>query len=168
MSRVMIELKQATTQADFEAIEHMANIVMPEVYEGLVKPEHIKSFLYKYQRVEAITKQVNEDNYQYYLIYLDGKLTGYVGIQLHTDHIHLSKLYVLKEFRGNKLGKAALDHIERVAQVQGLSYIDLYVHIGNTGSVEVYKKMGYVIAETLVNQYGEGYDEKEYRMVKDV
>jgi ribosomal protein S18 acetylase RimI-like enzyme len=162
----MIELKQAKTTGDFEAIEQMANVVMPEVYRELIQPKDIELFLHNYQTVAAITRQVSQENYAYYLIYFEAKLAGYVGIQLNKDYIHLSKLYVLKEFRGNKLGKAGLDLINGIAQEQKKRYIDLFVHIENKGSIAVYQKAGYAITETLDNTYGEGYIEKEYRMVK--
>ncbi|WP_299454449.1 GNAT family N-acetyltransferase [uncultured Microscilla sp.] len=162
----MIELKQAKTKEDFEVIEQIAHIVMPEAYKEIVKPDHLRSFLYNYQTVEAITRQVNEENYAYYLLSFQGKVGGYLGIEFHAEHIHLSKIYVLKEFRGKKLAKTALGFIDQIAREKGLNSIDLFVHIQNTGSIEVYKKLGYTIVETLDNNYGDGYIEKEYKMVK--
>lgn len=166
MNKTMIELKQAKTTGNFEAIEQMANIVMPEVYGDTVKPKDLDIFLRNYQTVVAITKQVSQENYEYYLIYFEGKLAGYVGIQLNKNYIHLSKLYVLKEFRGNKLGKVTLEFVDKVAAEKGLDYVDLFVYRENHRSIEVYKKLGYAITEAVDTPYGEGYVEKEYRMVK--
>lgn len=162
----MIELKQAKTTGDFEAIEQMAKVVMPEVYGGTITLKDIEIFLRNYQTVAAITRQITQENYAYYLIYFEGKLAGYLGIQFNVKYIHLSKLYVLKEFRGNKLGKVALEFVDKVVAEEGVDYIDLFVYRENHSSIAVYKKLGYTIAEAVDTPYGEGYVEKEYRMVK--
>jgi ribosomal protein S18 acetylase RimI-like enzyme len=162
----MIEIKQATILQDFQQIETLAREIMPEVYKDIVPPNHVTFFLDSFQTVEAIKTQIAEDHYQYYLLCLDAQVAGYLGIQLLTSRIHLSKVYILKNFRGKKLGKAALEFVDKTAQTQGASSVDLFVNIGNKATIEIYKKAGYIIADTITHKYDNGHAETDHKMVK--
>ncbi|WP_299454447.1 GNAT family N-acetyltransferase [uncultured Microscilla sp.] len=162
----MIELKQAKTTADYQTIEQLAREIMPEVYQGIVPPAHVDFFLTTFQTTHVIARQINEAHYQYYLLWLNGQVAGYLGIQLLSDRIHLSKLYVLKKFRGKKLGKAALEFVDKVAQEKGANQVDLFVNIGNKETINFYKKAGYTISDTVTHQYDNGHSETDHKMEK--
>lgn len=162
----MIEIKQATRPQDFERIETLAREIMPEVYQGIVSPDHVDFFLDTFQTVEAINQQIKENHYQYYLLCFDTQVAGYLGIQLLPNRIHLSKVYILKSFRGKKLGKAALEFVDKVAQEKGIASIDLFVNIGNKATIEIYKKAGYAIVDTITHKYDNGHSETDHKMVK--
>ena len=162
----MIKIKQATTSQDFQQIETLAREIMPEVYKGIVTPDHVAFFLDTFQTVEAIKTQIAENHYQYYLLCLDAQVAGYLGIQLLLNRIHLSKVYILKNFRGKKLGKAALDFVDKTAQKQGANSVDLFVNIGNKATIDIYKKAGYTIADTVTHRYDNGHAETDHKMVK--
>lgn len=162
----MIEIKQATTLPDFQKIERLAREIMPEVYQDIVTPDHVAFFLDTFQTVGAIKAQIAEDHYQYYLLYLNNQVAGYLGVQVLSNRIHLSKVYILKNFRGKKLGKAALEFVDKTAQTQGVSSVDLFVNIGNTATIEIYKKAGYTIADTVTHKYDNGHAETDHKMVK--
>lgn len=162
----MIEIKQATTSQDFQQIETLAREIMPEVYKGIVPPDHVAFFLDTFQTIEAIRMQIVKDHYEYYLLCFDAQVAGYLGIQLLPNHIHLSKVYILKKFRGKKLGKAALEFVDKTAQIQGVNSIDLFVNIGNKTTIDIYKKAGYTIADTVTHKYDNGHVETDHKMMK--
>ncbi len=122
-------------------------------------------FIKKYQTAAVIEQQIKE-GYEYYLLNLEGKTAGYLGIQPQNGFLKLSKLYILKEFRGNKIGEAALRFTEKRASEHGLSAIDLDVNRQNYRFIHFYEKNGYSIVEDLVFTFENGYTVEDYMMRK--
>lgn len=162
----MTELKKAESRDDFQIIETLARQIMPEVYEGIVPQFHVTFFLDTFQTVAAIEQQVTKESYHYYLLCLNDEAGGYLGIQLKDDCVNLSKIYILPDFRGKKLGKMALDFVDKEAERTGINKIELIVNQKNEVTIGIYKKAGYVITESLTHTYDNGHSEYDYRMEK--
>ena len=60
----------------------------------------------------------------------------------------------------------ALNFVDQEAERAGVSKIELFVNQGNDMTIGIYKKAGYVIAESLTHTYDNGHSEHDYKMVK--
>ncbi|MCF2874381.1 MULTISPECIES: GNAT family N-acetyltransferase [unclassified Tenacibaculum] len=110
--------------------------------------------------------QVKKENYQYYLLQYKNDNVGYLGIQKLDKKLILSKLYILKAFRGLKIGKSALNYVHQYAKENHIENIELIVNQQNQNTVEIYQKNGFKIIDSITNSFPNGHSVNDYKMEK--
>ena len=93
---------------------------------------------------------------------------GYFAVVPQKKDLFLSKLYVTAENRRKGYARCALEFIEAIARNNGLSKITLTVNKNNTGSINAYKKLGFVITGSNVADIGNGFVMDDYKMEKPI
>lgn len=157
----------ALTRANFTIISELARTIWTNHYTPIIGEPQVAYMLDKYQSVSAIQDQI-EKGTRYYLILFHDTHVGYFCFNINENHLFLSKLYVLKSARGNRLGRAALSFIEAQAKEFGLKKIKLTVNKYNTTSIKVYQKMGFINIEAIVQNIGNGYVMDDYVLEKNI
>ena len=152
------------TQEHIKAVETLANTIWHHHYKPIIGKEQVLYMLDKFQSSEAIKRQI-EDGYEYYLLLYENDYVGYISIKKDAPEIlFLSKIYVLANFRGKKIGKSAMAFIMNRAKVLGCTHIRLTVNKYNTNSIAAYERMGFKTIEALVIDIGQGYIMDDYKM----
>ena len=82
--------------------------------------------------------------------------------------LFLSKLYILKEFRGRGAGSCVFDFLEQKAKANYLNTIWLTVNKHNKESISVYQHRGYDIVREQVADIGNGYVMDDFIMQKNL
>jgi ribosomal protein S18 acetylase RimI-like enzyme len=162
----MIEIKKADNSTDFKIIENLASTILHEVYDPVIPTEHTDYFLTEYQSKNAIEKQIKNENFNYFLLNFNTKNVGYLGIQKLNKKLILSKLYILKSFRGLKIGKTALEFVNGFATDNRIEKIELIVNQQNKNTIDIYHKNGFKIVESIINSFPNGYSVEDYKMEK--
>lgn len=162
----MIELEKVNNPTEFKIIEKLATEILHEVYDPIIPCEHTDYFLTKFQSENAIKNQIENEQFSYFLLKFKTQDVGYLGIQKLNKKLILSKLYILKFFRGLKIGKAALEFVNEFALSNGVEKIELIVNRQNQKTIEIYKKNGFIILESITNTFPNGHSVEDYRMVK--
>lgn len=140
-----------------------------EHYPPIIGPEQTEYMLRKFQSREAISRQIENEGYLYFLLKdKNGEPAGYAAAVPAPEGLFLSKLYVESGRRGKGCGKLVLTFIESLALAQGLSKINLTVNKHNADSVKFYEKSGFVIADSLVTDIGSGFFMDDYLMEKSL
>lgn len=155
----------AQSISDLQTIEHMARLIVPEVYGAYVPLYHCQYFIEQFQLVSALEKQMQQ-GYTYFLLHSDGINYGYFAYVVQVDRVRLSKLYLLKEARGKGLGQLAMDQTIKFTLDMGLQHIDLMVNRQNNSAIAFYQKNGFIIAESIETDFGNGTLVHDYRMEK--
>ena len=151
----MVEIIVANNKSQFALIEQLGGIVWREHYTSIIGIDQVEYMFNKFQTAKVIETQVSE-GYQYYIISQDDRPAGYFAIRKDEDELFLSKLYVLQDFRGQGLGKIAMQYIENEANKYDYNTISLTVNKYNTNSIKVYEKLGFKQVEDRgVYQYME-------------
>jgi len=165
----MIKIVEVKAANEVNAVAELANRIWNEYYTPIIGKEQVDYMLSKFQSSEAIQKQI-EAGYRYFLSLYDGKHAGYFAIQPDDSKgsMFLSKLYVDKEFRGRGIGKASVSYIEDICKNSGLHTIWLTVNKNNENSIKVYKKLGFIIVEAIVQDIGNGFVMDDYKMEKRI
>lgn len=161
----MINIQPATSLSDYETISKLARTIWHEHYITIISLEQIEYMLEKYNSVKSIEKSAKEGVLFFYMTFNDVPV-GYVAIEKKTDFIYISKLYVLKSYRGKKIAKTAMLFAESMANKEDVSTMKLHVNKYNTNSILAYKKMGYVNTESMITDIGKGFVMDDYLMVK--
>ena len=150
-----------------ETIEKLAWEIIPDFYTPSIPLEHSIFFVKKFQTVAALLDQV-ADGFEYYLLNHGGMDAGYLGIQAKKNTMTLSKLYILKQYRGKGIGAMAMLFTGERAKELHSSQIELIVNRQNQKAIEFYEKRGFRINGSLVHKFENGYSIEDYKMVKHI
>ncbi len=153
----MINFAKIKSDSEIQKLAVLASAIWHEAFADILTPEQINYMIEKFQSFEAIKTAIDKDNYEYFFISDETGIAGYTGIQQKDDKLFLSKIYIAKEKRGQKLASKAFDFIETVARKRNLKSIWLTVNRNNTHAIEVYKSRGFSIIRTQITDIGNGF-----------
>ena len=160
-----IEIKIASTDRDLVIIEKLADTIWREHYIPIIGLEQVEYMLHKYQSVKSMKNQLKENVY-YYLIKYNQKPVGYLSFCKEKNTLFLSKIYLLNNLRGKKIGKKALSFIENQARFLKLPRIYLTVNKYNLNAIQAYDKLGFKNIKSLVTDIGHGFVMDDFMMEK--
>ena len=161
-------IKQYSEKAELEELVVLIREIWREYYTPLIGAAQVEYMLENFQSVDAIMRQIAEEDYRYFGVFCDGVLAGYYAAKpSDNDCMFLSKFYVAEKFRGRGLGKEMLQHLIDAARATGADTIRLTVNKQNR-TVELYHKLGFVITEEIVADIGNGFVMDDYVMVKRI
>lgn len=163
----MTEYFLANSNEDFNTIAHLAKIVWHEHYIPIIGKAQVEYMVAKFQTTDAMQQQATE-GYKYYIIKFNNDNVGYLSIKKNESDLFLSKIYILKEYRGLKIGKASMCFIESKAIEFKCKTISLTVNKNNTNAIKAYEKTGFKNTEALVMDIGNGFVMDDYKMVKTI
>jgi len=82
--------------------------------------------------------------------------------------LQISKLYLKISCRGCGIGREVLAFIEDQCGARGVRELWLTVNKDNGDSIAFYKRVGFVIAEAMITDIGNGFVMDDYRLVKSL
>lgn len=148
-------------------VETLAYSIWREHFTPIIGSSQVEYMLEKFQSKAAVLDQIENQGYLYYLFEDEnGRRIGYCAVVPLPEELFLSKLYIAAENRRRGFARRALEFIETLARDNGLSKITLTVNKNNTGPISAYKKLGFVIADSVVTDIGGGFVMDDYKMTK--
>lgn len=160
-------IEPALSENQLEIIEVLAEEIWNEHFTPIIGQAQVDYMLAKFQSKEAIGEQIKQ-GYSYFLIKSNNEHVGYFGVKPEAASLLLSKFYIVSADRGKGLGRRALNYIEQLAIESGAGNISLTVNRYNSGTIEAYKKLGFKITESIVQDIGNGFVMDDYRMEKNL
>lgn len=161
-----IKIKKIEEENDIRALAKAADVVWHECFEGIITTAQIDYMVEKFQSEKAMTRQILEEGYTYYALIYNDKIIGYTGIRPEEDRMFLSKLYVLKDYRGKGYANILLNKAFEDSRKNGLDKIYLTVNRNNKNAIELYLAKGFVIIEQKAADIGGGFVMDDYIMEK--
>ena len=155
---------KVSTSSEIVEVVNIASEIWREHYPPIIGIEQVEYMLELYHSKDAITLELSQDNYAYYLIKKNNKVIGYIGIQLKQDNLFLSKIYILSSERGTGVGKASMRFIKDLAQKNNINRISLTVNKNNTDSIAAYYRLGFIKTGDVCVDIGGGYEMDDFRM----
>lgn len=160
------EIVPASNIEDYQSIYQLAEQIIPGFYADHIDAAHLQFFVQRFHAPAEIEKQVADGNL-YYLFKIGEVNAGYMALYPRSDYLHISKLYLLDQFRSAGLGKIILEHIEQIAQLNPLcNRLELLVSIGNPRGIDFYLRNGFEKKEYVLSRYESGYAYEDFKMVK--
>ena len=155
---------QVITDAEIVTVAKLAKEIWTEHFTAIIGADQVDYMLDKFQSEKAITDQIQNKGYIYYLIG-EGKLAiGYCAIVEEEDALFLSKLYIRKTMRGKGVARKTIDFIKIIALERNLGRITLTVNKNNIGPIAAYEKLGFVNTGPVVQEIGGGFIMDDYKM----
>ncbi|UVI33364.1 GNAT family N-acetyltransferase [Paenibacillus spongiae] len=156
------------TKEEVALLAQLASDIWTEYFVCIISNEQIDYMLGKYQSVQAITVQIDEQGYEYYLLNVNNKNIGYLGINQEEGKLFLSKFYIQKEHRGMGYASRAMAFLVDLCQDRRLVSIWLTVNRNNNAAIAVYEKKGFRTIRTQVADIGNGFVMDDYVMEKEI
>ena len=145
----------------------IANIVWSEHYVSIIKKEQIDYMLEIFQSEKAIKKQLSE-GYVYYILTDENENIGYIAYKINQNELFLSKIYLLKEYRGKGHAKNAVAFLVETAKENSCNKIQLTVNKNNTNSINAYEKLGFHKEYVQTIDIGKGFFMDDFVMEYDI
>ncbi len=149
---------------DIETLSNLAYEIWNEYWVCLLSKGQIDYMLEKFQSPNSIKEQIENQNYIYYYILFEDKISGYTGMQKTKEYLFLSKLYIKKEYRHKGLGTKAFQFIKEFAKNNNYNKIRLTVNKQNKNTIEAYLKWGFKTIDAVVTDIGSDYVMDDYIM----
>lgn len=143
---------------------NLADLIWNEHYVPIIGQDQVNYMIDKFQSPAAIENQIQNENYEYYIIYHQSEPSGYLSIKHTGNELFLSKFYVIKEKRGTGLGKEGFSFIAGKAKELGVQRITLTVNINNINSIKAYERLGFKNDGPVIADIGGGFMMDDFRM----
>ena len=163
-----LTFQPVTSPEGVKELSSLAEEIWREHFTPILPEGQVDYMLEKFQSVPAMTKQLREEGYRYFLIQKDGQSIGYTGVRPENGRLFLSKLYLKKEERGKGYAGEAFRFLEDICRKEGLSSIWLTVNRHNDGPIAVYRKKGFRVIREQAADIGGGYVMDDYIMEKTI
>ncbi|MDI7775189.1 GNAT family N-acetyltransferase [Asticcacaulis sp. EMRT-3] len=150
---------------ELEIVHELAMQIWPKCYRRIVAPDQIDamaSALFDSDRLEA---DMRERGQCFWLVSLADREVGFLSASLKDGCLHISRLYVLPEYRGCGLGKALIEAAQ--AHFGPVNQLSVTVNKDYTPAVEFCLRSGFNIAYELPVNLGQ-YGFIQYEMQKDL
>lgn len=148
--------------SELPALAEMGRQIWRRHYTPIIGEKQVAYMIERFQSEEAVRRQLEQEHYLYYFLTLNGQRAGYMGIQPGPEGVYLSKLYILEEFRGHGLAKAAFHFLIDLCKCNHWPKIWLTVNKYNPGSIAAYEKLGMTRTREQVADIGGGFVMDDY------
>ena len=160
----MVSFKKATDQ-DITLLQELAEKSWNSAYANILSTDQIEYMLTEMYAKDELFKQLQNPNYQYYLILSDVIPAGFIGFEFHYEKetTKLHRIYLLNEFKGKGLGKKGLDFMKKMAAETSDKRIILNVNKENSAR-KMYESQGFKVFKEEVFDIGNGYVMDDFLM----
>ena len=161
----MILIEKVNNFSELREIAVLAEKIWHECFVGIISAGQIDYMVEKFQSFSAMKNQIENQDYYYMSVRNDGTLCGYIGVKPENDdRFFLSKLYLHESARGMGIASLMLAKVFEEARNAGKKSVYLTVNKYNSHAVEVYRKTGFVITDSVVTDIGNSYVMDDYIM----
>lgn len=171
----MITLFRQCTIDDLDILQPFSRQRYFETFADLNTPDNMTAYLDEAFALEKLHAELSDANADFYFLYWDGRLAGYLKLNealaqtdLHDEQsLEIERIYVSKEFQGEGLGRYLMDQAISIAIQRKKKYVWLGVWEKNEKALRFYKRNGFYQIGT--HSFVMGDDEQtDYIMRKDL
>ena len=163
---MQIQFVPVKTPEDIQALAALADEVWHEYFTSILSLEQIDYMVKNFQSASAISEQIGDQGYRYFFLRSGEKNLGYTGIKAENGKLFLSKIYLLRCYRGQGYASQTFQFLEKICRQEGLTAIWLTVNRHNDATIAIYRQKGFQSLRTQVADIGNGFVMDDYIMEK--
>ncbi len=151
--------------ADIPLLRQLAREIWHAHYPGIISIEQIDYMLARMYGHETITRELGS-GVTWEIIRADDTPIGYLSysVDVAKRRLNMHKLYVAIAWHGQGVGQAGLARIREQAVAAQVAAVSLNVNKRNDKAIRAYERACFHIAESVVNEFGDGFVMDDYRM----
>jgi len=158
------------SEADIGPVCALAREIWVQHYPGIITVRQIEYMLEQRYSPDVIRSQLRSGEGWWDKLEVRDGLCGFAnyepGSAAHS--MKLDKLYVHQMVRGKGYGAALIAHVEQAARREGMDTLYLQVNKHNHASVAAYLRMGFVVAQAVKADIGNGFFMDDFVMSRPV
>ncbi|WP_119326457.1 N-acetyltransferase [Companilactobacillus musae] len=147
---MVTKIRRCTTE-DLEVLQKLSRETFTDTFGDYNTIENLNAYLDKAYDLATLSQEMNNVNSEFYFLYVDGILAGYLKInildaqseKMPDDFLEIQRIYVRKQFKRQGLGKILLKLAISRAKELHRKRIWLGVWESNFPAQEFYKYMGF-------------------------
>ena len=158
------------TEEHLPALIELAGVIWRQHYPGIISLAQIDYMLGKMYSLDTLRAELRDQGIRFWRLLIEEQFVGFasIGPQPEPGVMKLHKCYLLPARHGRGYGSLFLQHCEREARRLGARRLILAVNKQNTKAVAAYQRNGFVVAESVVTDFGSGFVMDDYIMAKDL
>ena len=137
---------------DFEKLREIGKLTFAETFSSDNSEENMTEYLETGFSTEKLKTELTDKNAEFYFAELDGKVIGYLKVNVGPSQtelkiknaLEIERIYVLKAFHGKKVGQILYEKALELAKEKNIDYIWLGVWEQNPRAIRFYEKNGFV------------------------
>lgn len=155
--------------SDLDIIRSIASRIWPETFQRILAPEQI-GYMMRMMYAPEVLRCERLEGHTFGLLYDAQTPIGYLQLSAYhpKDTAKLHKLYLLAAYHRRGLGQAMLDYAANLAKEQGFSRLVLNVNKQNEPAIKAYRRNGFSLAQSVVNDIGNGFVMDDYIFARDL
>ena len=151
-------------QKDCDKIGPLLREIWLDAYHGIQTDGELLAQSHRVHTPELIAQEIEAENTHSVVAVVGDRLIGHARSDLSDGRVEIFRLYVLREFYGQGIGKALLEEVETYFDPKFDVWIEVYEE--NQRAVNFYLSQGYEIVERATEVQTEGRDVYEFKMRK--
>ena len=164
-SMLDIEIRPITP-SDVPAISALAREIWQATYPGIITQEQIDFMLEQRYGQERLLDDLAESHKWLDQAFHQGRRVGFAFSEIYKGEFKLDKLYIHPDVQRRGVGGQLIGHVAERARREGYPCVILAVNKRNEKAINSYKKYGFVVRETIVDDIGRGYVMDDFVMEK--
>ena len=138
---------------DLEALRNFSIQTFKETFEEVNTEEDMQKYLDENLSIEKLKTELENPNSEFYFGENNDEILGYLKLnfkdaqteKLEENHFEIERIYVLKAFLGQKIGRILFDKAIEIGREKNLEYVWLGVWEENHRAIKFYEKNGFKI-----------------------
>ena len=136
---------------DLENLQKISILTFRETFEEVNTKEDMQKYLDENLSVEKLKSELENPNSEFYFAENDKLILGYLKINfgnaqtenLGNETLEIERIYVLKDFLGQKIGQILLNKAIEIGKKKNLEFLWLGVWEKNHRAIKFYEKNGF-------------------------
>lgn len=157
-------------EAHLPALAELAGVIWRQHYPGIISPAQIDYMLGQMYALETLRTELFEKRIRFVRLLVDEKFVGFAAFGPHPgpERFKLHKCYLLPTLHGRGYGSLLLQHCEQEVRRAGARELILAVNKQNSKAIAAYQRNGFVITESVITDFGNGFVMDDFIMAKDL
>lgn len=158
------------TEAHLPALAALAGVIWRQHYPGIISREQIEYMLGKMYALDTLRTELRDQGIRFWRLLVEDEFIGFasIGPTPEPGVLKLHKCYLLPAQHGHGYGSLLLQHCEREARRLGATRLILAVNKQNVKAIAAYRRNGFVVAESVITDFGHGFVMDDYIMAKEL
>ena len=154
---------------DLPALRRLAEEIWPAAFREMLPPAQIAYMMEMMYAPPVLTEELARGVVWEFIVDDTGEALGYLSYLVEDARtVKLAKIYLKAASRGRGLAREVIEHVAEAARRLGRTRLQLTVNRRNAAAIRAYEKNGFVIAESVAKEIGNGFVMDDHVMVRKV
>jgi ribosomal protein S18 acetylase RimI-like enzyme len=148
---------------DLEKIKMVSEKTFYETFSNENSKEDMENYLNENFSYKQLENEIKTNGSLFYIVENNDKVVAYMKLNFdtaqtesgHNNTLEVQRIYVLKEYKNNHIGKQLIQKAIEIGKTNYLTYIWLGVWENNINAIKFYEKQGFETFDTHIFKLGE-------------